>query len=127
MDARIDPMGLFGLTLGDAHIVRNAGGRVTDDAVRSLVLSAHLFGVDTVVLVEHTGCGLLGATNPELQAATSSTIDFLPITDHDAALEVDVARIVAEPSLEPVRRIAGLVLDVDSGVLTPAVTWERSS
>ena len=66
MDARIDVFGLFGLDLGEVHVIRNAGGRVTDDVLRSLALSTAVLGVDTVALVQHTGCGLEGVTDAEL-------------------------------------------------------------
>src|SRR3954452_22048715 len=65
MDARIDVFAVLGLHLGEAHVIRNAGGRVTDDVLRSLALSCHVLGVDTVVVMQHTKCGLAGVTDAE--------------------------------------------------------------
>jgi carbonic anhydrase len=126
MDARIDPIGLFGLSLGDAQVLRNAGGRVTEDTVRSLALAVHLFGVDTVVLVEHSGCGLAETTNEQAQALTGTTIDFLPIEEYEVALASDVARVAAEPALRPLRRVAGLFFDIENGALSSTIAWERT-
>ena len=67
MDARIDVFAVLGLHLGEAHVIRNAGGRVTDDVLRSLALSSHVLGVDTVVVMQHTNCGLAGVTDQELR------------------------------------------------------------
>src|SRR5436305_1539559 len=68
MDARIDPIRLLGLELGDAHVIRNAGGVVTDDAIRSIAISQHLLGTEEIVLIHHTGCGLLTVTDDALAA-----------------------------------------------------------
>jgi carbonic anhydrase len=87
MDARIDVYGLFGLKLGEAHVLRNAGGRVTDDVLRSLALSAAILGVDTVALVQHTGCRLEGVTESELEARIGADLTFFTIDDHKTALE----------------------------------------
>src|SRR6478609_10269808 len=72
MDARIDVFAALGLHLGEAHVIRNAGGRVTDDVLRSLALSTHVLGVDTVLLMQHTKCGLAGVTDEQLQEATGA-------------------------------------------------------
>src|SRR5215216_1251812 len=71
MDARIDPLRMLGLREGDAHIVRNAGGRVSDDAVRSIVISQQLLGTRHVLIIHHTGCGLLNVTNEDLRRKLS--------------------------------------------------------
>ena len=68
MDARIDVFAVLGLHLGEAHVIRNAGGRVTDDVLRSLALSCGVLGVDTTVVMQHTKCGLAGVTDAELRA-----------------------------------------------------------
>src|SRR5690242_7063241 len=91
MDARVEPLGAFGLQLGDAHVVRNAGGRVTEDVLRSVAFAAHVLSVDTVVVVHHTGCGLVGRRDDDLRALTGADLPFHPITAHDAALRADVA------------------------------------
>src|SRR6476646_5453329 len=79
MDCRIDVFAALGLHLGEAHVIRNAGGRVTDDVLRSLALSIHVLGVDTLVVMQHTKCGLAGVTDEELQALTSRYRGFSPI------------------------------------------------
>ncbi|MDA0256501.1 MAG: carbonic anhydrase [Chloroflexi bacterium] len=123
MDARIEPLRLLGLALGDAHVIRNAGGRATDDALRSLALSTHLLGVREVALIQHTGCGLLGASNEALRAAVAagggdaSSIDFLPIDDLDASVRADVLRLRASPALSRALEIAGFVYDVGTSKL----------
>jgi carbonic anhydrase len=126
MDARIDVCAVLGLHLGEAHVIRNAGGRVTEDVLRSLALSAGVLGVDTAVVMQHTSCGLAGVTDEELRRLTGSDLRFLPIEDHEAALREDVAILVGAPYLSGLRAIAGLVYDVDSGELDDVVRWERS-
>ena len=72
MDARIDVFAALGLHLGEAHVIRNAGGRVTDDVLRSLALSSHVLGVDTVVVMQHTKCGVAGVSDEELRRMTGA-------------------------------------------------------
>src|SRR3954447_7933315 len=115
MDCRIDVFAALGLHLGDAHVLRNAGGRVTEDVLRSLALSTHVLGVDTVVVMQHTKCGLAGVTDEELRAATGADLGFFPIDDHAEALREDVDVLSATPFLAPIERIAGFVYDVQSG------------
>src|SRR4051794_29040412 len=124
MDARIDVFAALGLHLGESHVIRNAGGRVTDDVLRSLALSTHVLDVDTVVVMQHTKCGLAGVTDAELRERTGADLGFFPIDDHAAALREDVDLLAATPFLAPVQLIAGLVYDVDSGLLTDVVRWE---
>jgi len=125
MDARIDVFAVLGLRLGDAHVIRNAGGRVTDDVLRSLALSTNVLGVDTVVLMQHTECGLAGVSDEELQGATGADLGFLPIGDHAAALEEDIGVLTRQPYLGAVSAIAGFVYDVVTGALDDVVSWER--
>jgi carbonic anhydrase len=128
MDARLDLFRLLGLEIGDSHILRNAGGRVTDDVVRSLVLSAHALGTREAVVIHHTGCGLLGATNEDLRSKvleatgrSADHIDFLPFGDVTASVKQDVER-VRECALLPTDMTAwGCVYDVDDGSLTRVV------
>jgi carbonic anhydrase len=127
MDARIDVFAVLGLHLGEAHVIRNAGGRVTDDVLRSLALSCHLFSVDTVVVMQHTKCGLAGVTDEELRARTGADLGFFPIDDHTAALREDVDLIVRTAYLGPVQVVAGFVYDVESGQLNDVVRVERAS
>src|SRR5438477_8986987 len=86
MDARIDVFAVLGLHLGEAHVIRNAGGRVTEDVLRSLALSAHVLGVDTVVVMQHTKCGLAGVTDAELRGLPGADLEFLAIGARAAAL-----------------------------------------
>src|SRR5438094_2361995 len=76
MDARIDVFAVLGLHLGEAHVIRNAGGRITDDVLRSLALSSQVLGVDTVVVMQHTKCGLAGVTDDELRRLTGADLGF---------------------------------------------------
>lgn len=125
MDARIDVFAVLGLELGDAHVIRNAGGRLTDDVLRSLALSSSVLGVDTVVVMQHTKCGLAGANDAELRARTGADLDFLPIADHEASLQADIERLSNTPYLSALRTIAGFVYDVDSGRVADMIRWER--
>ncbi len=127
MDARIDVFTVLGLHLGEAHVIRNAGGRVTEDILRSLALSSHVLGVDTVVVMQHTQCGLAGVTDEELQGRTGADLGFFPIDDHAAALRDDIELLAGTPYLGPVKVIAGFVYDVESGVIDDVVRWERST
>ncbi|MDQ1521345.1 MAG: carbonic anhydrase [Actinomycetota bacterium] len=127
MDARIDVFAALGLHLGEAHVIRNAGGRVTDDVLRSLALSSHVLGVDTVVVMQHTKCGLAGVTDEELQKVTGTDLGFFPIDDHAAALREDIDLLVATPYLQLLQVIAGFIYDVESGDIDDVVHWERSS
>jgi len=125
MDARIDVFAALGLHLGEAHVIRNAGGRVTDDVLRSLTLSSHVLGVDTVVVMQHTKCGLAGVTDEELHRRTGADFAFFPIDDHAGALREDIEVLISKPYLEPLKIIAGFVYDVESGDLADVVRWER--
>jgi carbonic anhydrase len=117
----------LGLHLGEAHVIRNAGGRVTDDVLRSLALSSHVLGVDTVVVMQHTKCGLAGVSDTALRELTGADLGFFPIDDHAAALREDIELLAAKPYLQPLRLIAGFVYDVESGVIDDVVRWERPS
>ena len=127
MDARIDVFAVLGLHLGEAHVIRNAGGRVTDDVLRSLALSVHVLGVDTVVVMQHTRCGLAGVTDEELRRRTGADLGFFPIDDHAAALREDIELLTTKDYLRPLKVIAGFVYDVESGELDDVVRWERDS
>jgi carbonic anhydrase len=125
MDARIDVFAVLGLHLGEAHVIRNAGGRVTDDVLRSLALSSQVLGVDTVVVMQHTKCGLAGVTDAELRQLTGADLGFFPIDDHAAALREDIALLVSTPFLDPLQVIGGLIYDVESGEVDDVAYWER--
>jgi carbonic anhydrase len=125
MDARIDVFAALGLHLGEAHVIRNAGGRVTDDVLRSLTLSSHVLGVDTVVIMQHTKCGLAGVSDQELRRRTGADFDFFPIDDHAGALREDIEVLVSKAYLEPLETIAGFIYDVESGDIADIVRWQR--
>jgi carbonic anhydrase len=125
MDARIDVFAVLGLHLGEAHVIRNAGGRITDDVLRSLALSSGVLGVDTVVVMQHTGCGLAGVSDAELRALTGADLGFFPIDDHAEALREDVELLARAPYLSRLNLIAGIVYDVQSGELDDVIRWER--
>jgi carbonic anhydrase len=128
MDARIDVYAVLGLHLGEAHVIRNAGGRVTEDVLRSLALSSHVLGVDSVVVMQHTKCGLTGVTDEELRRFTGAAdVGFLPITDHHEDLREDLDIIESVPYLSPIRVVAGFIYDVESGEITESSRWERPS
>jgi carbonic anhydrase len=123
MDARLRPEDALGLALGEAHVIRNAGGRVTDDAVRSLMLSSAVLGTRRVAVIHHTDCGLLGATDEALRdqvvAATGERVDdveFLAFDDAEAALLDDVRAIEQDPRL-PIDEVSGFLYDVGTGRL----------
>lgn len=125
MDARIDVFAVLGLHLGEAHVIRNAGGRVTDDVLRSLALSSQILGVRTVVVMQHTKCGLAGVTDEELRRLTGADLGFFPIDDHVAALRDDIELLAATPFLSPLKVIVGFIYDVESGEIDDVVHWER--
>jgi len=125
MDARIDVFAVLGLHLGEAHVIRNAGGRVTDDVLRSLALSSQVLGVTAVAVMQHTKCGLAGVTDDELRRLTGADLGFFPIDDHAAALREDVDILTSVPYLEPITTIAGFVYDVETGEINDVVRWER--
>ncbi len=125
MDARIDVFAVLGLHLGEAHVIRNAGGRVTEDVLRSLALSTHVLGADTVVVMQHTKCGLAGSSNEQLRQRTGADLEFHPIDHHSEALREDIHILVNTDYLGPVKAIAGFVYDVESGHVEDVVRWER--
>jgi carbonic anhydrase len=129
IDSRIEPLDMLGLAPGDAKILRNAGARVTEDVLRSLVLAVHLLAVERICVVQHTGCRLTGASNSDLQAtigqhsgADAGEWDFLPIDDQEQTLAADVERIRACALLPSTVAVAGFVYDVETGHLRPVVS-----
>lgn len=93
MDARLDPAKFLGLDEGDAHVIRNAGGLVTDDALRSLVISHNLLGTEEVFVIGHTDCGMLTFSDDELQEKLGTDIDFHAFPDLDASVKESVRRV----------------------------------
>jgi carbonic anhydrase len=127
IDSRIDPLAMLGLRAGDAKIIRNAGARVTDDSLRSLVLAANLLGVTRVCVVQHTDCAMVGQTDDELRARIGAMrgVDaggwaFLATTDQMATLRADVSRIKSCALLPPDLEAGAFIFDVHSGELVPA-------
>jgi carbonic anhydrase len=122
MDARLDPAKFLGLEEGDAHVIRNAGGIVSDDAIRSLVISHHLLGTQEAVVIGHTDCGMVTFTNEVLHdklGDDAKSIDFLPFPDvHDSVRE-SVRRIERTSLLPDSFTAKGYVYDVGSGRIDP--------
>jgi carbonic anhydrase len=124
MDARLDPAKFLGLREGDAHVIRNAGGVVSDDALRSLVISHWLLGTQEAVVIGHTGCGMLTFSNEDLRqkladeaGADASNVDFLPFPDLDESVRSSVRKIRESPLLPDAFDASGYVYDVQTGRL----------
>jgi len=126
MDARLLPSRFLGLEEGDAHVIRNAGGRASDDAIRSLAISQQLLGTNEVVVIHHTDCGMLTFSNEDLRKklkqqldADAEGIDFLPFKDLEQSVRDDVATIKNSPLLLKNIEVSGFIYDVKSGKLLP--------
>lgn len=126
MDTRLDVESVLGLRVGDAHILRNAGARVTQDVLRSLVLSSRVLGTDTLIVMQHTRCGLTDVTDEDLREMTGAELEFHVIDDHEESLRRDIQSIARTPYLSSIEAIAGLLYDIDSGEVELLVRWERS-
>jgi len=129
MDTRIDPLAMLGLVPGDAKIVRNAGARVTSDALRSLMLATNLLGVERIAVLQHTDCAMAKNSDEALQAAVStasgtdaSGIEFLAIPDQAKTLRTDVDKIRACPQIASTVIVAGFIYDVHTGGLELVVS-----
>lgn len=125
MDARIIPTSAFGIAIGDAHVIRNAGGSARD-ALRSILISQQLLGTTEIILVKHTGCGMLTFANEDAHAlvreklggtaaAEIATLDFLPFTDVEQAVRDDVAFLRKQAAVPGEVAISGWVYEVESG------------
>ncbi len=128
MDARLHPEGFLGLDIGDAHVIRNAGGRASDDAIRSLIISSKLLGTREFVVIHHTDCGMLTFTSQELQkrlteetGADASGIEFLTFADLEESVVEDVRAIRESPFVAEDIPVSGLVYDVRTGRLMEVV------
>jgi carbonic anhydrase len=124
MDSRIDPLAMLGLRKGDAKILRNAGGRVTEDVLRTLVLAVHLLEVDRVLVAQHTDCRMAKVTDDQAHEAIrqrsgldTRSLEFRTIPDQRQALELDVQRIKSSPYLPADLAVAGGIYDVRTGRL----------
>ncbi len=126
MDARLDPAKFLGLQEGDAHVIRNAGGRAAD-AIRSLVISQHLLGTREIVLIHHTDCGMLTFTDEQLhqklhdELHVHAEIPFLAFDDLEQSVRDDVEAIRTSPLLLPDVPVRGFIYDVHDGRLTEVV------
>jgi carbonic anhydrase len=122
MDARLDPARFLGLELGDAHVIRNAGGIVNDEAIRSLVISHHLLGTQEASVVGHTDCGMLTFTNDDLRGKLgpeAESIDFQPFPDVADRVRQSVETIRSHPLLPDSFKATGFVYDVRTGEIEP--------
>jgi carbonic anhydrase len=129
IDSRIEPLGALGLRPGDAKIIRNAGGRVTDDALRSLVLATGLLGVTRIAVMHHTSCALEGQSDEQLRAALpaaqAKAVTDWPLRgmpEPDVALANDVELIAHCPALPSGLEIAGWRYDVATGSIAEVIT-----
>ena len=122
MDARLDPARFLGLEEGDAHVIRNAGGLVNDETIRSLVISHELLGTEEAVVIGHTDCGMLTFTNADLHdklGPESESIDFQPFPDVAERVRQSVETIRSHPLLPESFGASGFVYDVGSGRIEP--------
>jgi carbonic anhydrase len=126
MDSRIEPLAAVGMRPGDAKILRNAGARVTDDVLRTLVLACYLLDVSRVLVMPHTRCRMASATEEQIHAhigeqygVDTRSVEFRTVPDQEAALRQDLQRIRSYPLLPPDLAVAGAIYDVDTGRLTP--------
>ncbi|WP_062293109.1 beta-class carbonic anhydrase [Demequina phytophila] len=127
MDSRLDVFALLGLEVGDAHIMRNAGGVITDDMIRSLVISQRKLGTREIILIHHTDCGALTFTDDELRNQLLDETGLKPawspesFKDLDADLRQSMERLRRSPFLVDATQVRGFVFDVHTGVLREVV------
>ena len=123
MDARLNPYAILGLQEGDAHVIRNAGGVVTDDEIRSLAISQRLLGTEEIILIHHTDCGMLTFRDDEFKAQVQSDTGIKPewaveaFSDLDDDVRQSIARIKANPFIPHKDSVRGFVYDVETGRL----------
>jgi carbonic anhydrase len=127
MDARLHPEKALGLAIGDAHVIRNAGGRA-HDAIRSLVISQRLLGTTEIVVLHHTDCGMLTFSNEQLAAKVHDELgvevtgqDFLPFSDLEQSVRDDVTALRASPLIPRTIPISGAIYDVTTGKVSEVV------
>ena len=127
MDARLNPYGVLGLSEGDSHVIRNAGGVVTDDVIRSLTISQRLLGTNEIILIHHTGCGMLTFHDDDVKAQIEADTGIRPsfaleaFGDLDADVRQSIARIKASPFIPHKDSVRGFVFDVATGKLNEVV------
>jgi carbonic anhydrase len=123
MDARLNPAGALGLQEGDAHVIRNAGGVVTDDAIRSLAISQRLLGTEEIILIHHTDCGMLTFTDDEFKRSIEEDTGIKPewaaesFSDVDGDVRQSIARVKASPFVPRKDAVRGFVYEVETGRL----------
>src|ERR1700761_6061772 len=121
MDARLNPYGLLGLTEGDAHVIRNAGGVVTADELRSLAISQRLLGTTEIILIHHTDCGMLTFTDDGFKASIQAELGVKPawaaeaFTDLDEDVRQSIKRILDDPFIPVKDSVRGFVYEVETG------------
>jgi carbonic anhydrase len=124
MDARLNPYGLLGLSEGDAHVIRNAGGVITDDEIRSLSISQRLLGTEEIVLIHHTGCGMLTFSDDEFRRQVQEDTGIKPewaaeaFDDLEEDVRQSIARIKSSPFIPNKDHVRGFVYDVKTGRLS---------
>ncbi|OAA19664.1 carbonic anhydrase [Frankia sp. EI5c] len=127
MDARLNVYGLLGLREGQAHVIRNAGGAVTEDEIRSLAISQRLLGTREIILIHHTDCGMLTFTDQEFKAQVTADTGIRPawsteaFDDLDADVRQSIARIRSSPFIPHTDAVRGFVYSVTAGTLTEVV------
>jgi len=127
MDARLNVYGLLGLSEGDAHVIRNAGGVVTEAEIRSLAISQHVLGTEEIILIHHTGCGMLAFDDDEFKASLVEKTGVRPawagqsFSDLDDDVRQSIARITASPFIPRKESVRGFVYDVADGSLREVV------
>jgi carbonic anhydrase len=123
MDARLNVYGALGLTEGDAHVIQNAGGVVTDDEIRSLTISQRLLGTEEIILIHHTDCGMLTFTDDDFRAAIQQDTGIKPewaaesFSDLEEDVRQSIARIKASPFIPRKDQIRGFIYEVETGRL----------
>ena len=127
MDARLSPYAALGLEEGDAHVIRNAGGVVTDDEIRSLAISQHLLGTEEIILIHHTDCGMLTFTDDDFRLRLQEETGVKPswaaesFADLDEDVRQSITRIKTSPFVPRTESVRGFVYDVDTGQLREVV------
>src|ERR687897_1418241 len=123
MDARLSPYVMLGLQEGDAHVIRNAGGVITDDEIRSLVISQRLLGTEEIMIIQHTDCGMLTFTDDELKQQIHEEVGMKPhfsmesFSDLDENVRQSIARIQTSPFIPNKDSVRGFVYEVETGRL----------
>jgi carbonic anhydrase len=123
MDARLNPYGALGLEEGDAHVIRNAGGVVTEDEIRSLAISQHLLGTEEIILIHHTDCGMLTFTDDKFRRQLQDETGVKPswaaesFADLDEDVRQSIARITTSPFIPRTESVRGFIYEVATGRL----------